>query len=57
MPVRTKYIRAIRVFVVECPKKDSKSLTGGLVRVRACRECKYYCGAHGGDYVECNYEG
>lgn len=51
MPIKSYRIKELRVFVVKCPEMDAS------VRVQSCRRCKNYCGEHGGDYVECSYEG
>jgi len=57
MTVRVRRIKELRVEAVRCPKMDVDSLTGGMVRVQVCRSCQYYCGQHGGEYIECSFDG
>jgi len=56
MTVRQRRIKDFWVQAVECPKMDVDSLTGGMVRLETCRNCKSYAGEHGGEYIECLFD-
>jgi len=56
MTVRSRRIFNLHVQAVRCPMVKEGVLDDLMVRLKTCRSCKYHCGEHGGEYIECNFD-